>query len=421
MSTSPTFLPHPLARCVAGVGAALDDATGCDPGYVPASERRGLVVELHRQLERLKALELRLLNACDDLALDEGARSAADWFAHHTLSDRSPVVRDAALAEALEERYRLLADQVYAGGVTVEQARVIAHALDDLPTDLDPAILGRAEQHLTGLAADFPPRLLRRLGRRVLEVVAPELAEEHERKALEDAERRARAETFLLLRSRGDGCTDLRGRIPDLVATRLTTYLQAFAAPRRAHLEDRADSPGIDPETGQRMPYSRLLGQALCALLEHYPGDRLPQHGGTATTVNITVDLDDLRRRTGRAATDSGDLSIAELLRLACTADLVPWVFDTEGQPLWLGRSSRLFKPQQRRAMAMRDRECRAEGCTMPAEFCEAHHTTAWAELGPTDVDKGVLLCPWHHHRAHDTAYLVRYLPNGDIRYRRRT
>jgi Domain of unknown function (DUF222) len=145
-----------------------------------------------------------------------------------------------------------------AGAVGVEQARVIAQALDDLPRHLDPAILRRAEEHLTGLAADFPPRLLRRLGRRVLEVVAPEVAEEEERKAIEDAERRARAETFLLLRSRGDGCTDLRGRIPDLVATRLTTYLQAFAAPRRAHLEDRADAPGIDPESGRRVPYSRL-------------------------------------------------------------------------------------------------------------------------------------------------------------------
>lgn len=66
---------------------------------------------------------------------------------------------------------------------------------------------------------------MRRLGRRVLEVVAPEVAEEHERHALEDAERRARETTFLLLRGRGDGPTDVRGRIPDLLASRLTTYL----------------------------------------------------------------------------------------------------------------------------------------------------------------------------------------------------
>ena len=324
MSTSPTMLPHPVARCVAVVGAALDEAIGCDPTYVPACERRGLVVELHRQVERMKALELRLLNSCDDLAMDEGARSVSDWFAHHTRSDRQPVVRDAALAEALEERYPLLSESVHTGAVAVEQARVIARALDDLPVDLDPEVGRRAEEHLTRLAADFPPGLLRRLGRRVLEVVAPEVAEEQERKALENAELRAREATFLLLRARGDGCTDLRGRLPDPVANRLTTYLQAWVAPRRAHLPDRADTPGIDPETGRRIPYSRLLGHAFCALLENYPADLLPQHGGTATTINLTVELADLQRRTGHATTAGSsdeDVSISELLRLACTAE----------------------------------------------------------------------------------------------------
>ncbi|HEU5454214.1 MAG TPA: DUF222 domain-containing protein, partial [Nocardioides sp.] len=138
---------------------------------------------------------------------------------------------------------------------------------------------------------------------------------------------------------------------PRLGRPRLTTYLQAWSAPRRAHLGDRADSPDIDPETGRRIPYSRLLGQAFCALLEHYPADRLPQHGGTATTINLTVELDDLLRPTGCATTTDNpgeDISIDQLLRLACTADLMPSVFDSEGQPLWLGRTTRLFKPHQR-------------------------------------------------------------------------
>ena len=86
-----------------------------------------------------------------------------------------------------------------------------------------------------------------------------------------------------------------------------------------------------------------------------------------------------------------------------------------------MGRASRLFKHHQRQAMVLRDKECRAENCTMPAEFCEAHHKTAWVELGCTDVQDGVLLCSWHHHRAHDPDYRVKYLPNGDVRYRRRT
>lgn len=430
MSTDPISLPHPLLRCAVEVAAAVDDVAGCDPAYLPPGQRREVLLELVRQTERLKALQLRILHECGDLAAEEAARGVGQWFAHHTRSDRGPSVRDALLGERLTERYRALGDDVASGGASIEQARVIVEALDALPSDLDPGTLLRAETHLVGLAARFRPSQLRRLGRRILDVVAPDVAEEIERRRLEDDERRARETTSLGFRRRGDGTTDISARVPDLVATRLESYLQAFAAPRRAHLQDRTEAPGIDPETGRRVPYSRLLGQAFCTFVEQYPEDLLPQHGGTATTVNLVVDLDDLKRWTGRdgspsagASTHDGqvDVSIDELLRQACSARLVPWVFDSAGRPLRMGRASRLFKPHQRQAMVLRDKECRAESCTMPAEFCEAHHKTAWVELGCTDVEDGVLLCSWHHHRAHEPDYRVKYLPNGDVRYRRRT
>jgi hypothetical protein len=31
-----------------------------------------------------------------------------------------------------------------------------------------------------------------------------------------------------------------------------------------------------------------------------------------------------------------------------------------------------------------------------------------------------MMLCPWHHHRAHDDSYLTKKLPNGDVRFHRR-
>ncbi len=428
MTTGPTCLPHPLMRCVDEVGAALDDVVGCDPAYLPPGSKRELLLELHRQTERLKALELRVLHTCDDLAAEEAARSVGEWFAHRTRSDRGPSVRDAVLAEALDERYPALSADVTAGGASIEQARAIVEALDALPADLDPEIARKAEACLVDLATKFRPGQLRRLGRRILDTVAPEIAEERERPRLEDEERRARESTSLTFRRRGDNTSDLRAWIPDAIAQRLRNHLRSYAAPRRAHLDDRSEAPGIDPETGKRIPYSRLLGQAFCTFIENYPDDLLPQHGGTATAVNLVVDLEDLHRRTrdhraGHASTPDGDVNVSldELLREACNGRIVPWVFDTDGQPLWMWRASRLFKPHQRKAMVLRDQECRAENCTMPAEFCEAHHKTPWFTGGGTDVDDGVLLCPWHHHRAHDPDYRVKYLPSGDVRYHRRT
>ena len=89
--------------------------------------------------------------------------------------------------------------------------------------------------------------------------------------------------------------------------------------------------------------------------------------------------------------------------------------------PLDLGGSRRLFTPGQRKALLLRDRECRAAGCDIPGTWAEAHHFVPWSSGGPTDLDNAVLLCHFHHQRAHDDAYLHERLPNGDVRFTRRT
>jgi hypothetical protein len=108
--------------------------------------------------------------------------------------------------------------------------------------------------------------------------------------------------------------------------------------------------------------------------------------------------------------------------RLACTAGILPVVLGATSEILDLGRTRRLFSPAQRKALAIRDRACRAEGCDIPAAWCEAHHATnPWTHQGNTDLQDGLLLCTYHPHRAHDTHYDTPRLPNGDNRYTRRT
>jgi hypothetical protein len=170
------------------------------------------------------------------------------------------------------------------------------------------------------------------------------------------------------------------------------------------------------------LPHEVLLGRALCALLEALPAKALPTHGGGATTVVVTIDFDRLKEKVGAAELSTGDVvSASEAMRLACNADLVPLVLGGKAQPLHLGRARRLFSKEQRLAMGIRDGHCRARGCDLPAAWCEAHHKRAWCRGGKTDLDDGVLLCPWHHHRAHDPAFDTEYLLNGDVRFARRT
>jgi hypothetical protein len=113
-------------------------------------------------------------------------------------------------------------------------------------------------------------------------------------------------------------------------------------------------------------------------------------------------------------------ISAGEARRLACTAGIMPMVLSGASQPLDVGRARRFHTPAMRTALALRDRECRATGCDIPAAWCEAHHLVPWAKGGTTRLDDGVLLCGFHHHRAHDHRYQTSRLRNGDIRFHRR-
>ena len=130
-----------------------------------------------------------------------------------------------------------------------------------------------------------------------------------------------------------------------------------------------------------------------------------------------------MRTGLGLAEISTGEvITASEARRLACTAGILPAVLDGTSAPLDLGRSRRLFSPSQRKALAIRDRCCRADGCDIPAAWCEAHHGgQPWSRGGKTDLADGLLLCSFHHHRAHDPAFDTRRLPTGDVRYARRT
>ena len=404
---------HPLLEAVRACEAAFDETRGVDPLYADGPTKQALLVELTRLSARVTALRAETLAVSADLAVETGARSAGTVLALETRTSHREASAAERLGVALRDRWTAVGDAVGTGRITWEQATVLVHCLDALPDDLDPELRAKAEAHLVSEAGHFEPAALRRLGRHVLEVIAPDIADAEQERALLAEERRARAATRLSFRPRGDGSTDLYARLPDHVASRLRVYLDAFTSPRRAGLGGDVD----------RLPLVRRRGEAFCALLEHVPADGLPTHGGTATSVTVMIDLDTLRSGLGLAETSTGDtITAGEARRLACTAGILPAVLGGRGEVLDLGRSRRLFSHAQRKALAIRDRGCRAEGCEIPAAWCEAHHAAApWSRQGRTDLKDGLLLCSFHHHRAHDAAMRTDRLPDGRVRFNRRT
>ncbi len=401
-------MTHPILLCAEQIAAALAGVEGVPAAWMETDDKRAALRQLTTLSSRVESLRHALLAVSDDVAREEGARDIAAWLSVDQRLDRHDVARAVRLADAVEHRWPGLRDGFADGRVNGAQASVIAGALDDLPDHVPDAVRHKAESHLVAEAAVHGPRELRILGRRILDTVAPELGEEQERKALEREEKEARRQTRLTTRRRGDGTTDIHIRVSDAVADRLMTTLSSFTSPRR--------------ESEEKISHPQAMGHAFVALLEGLDPDRLPLHGGDATSVMVTIDLSALRDNLGAAITDGGTLVTAsEARRLACTAKIIPLVLGADSTPLDLGRSRRLFSRGQRKAMAVRDRTCRASGCDIPAAWCEAHHAVdPRSGGGKTDLADGHLLCSWHHHRAHDESYLHTRLPNGDLRFHRR-
>ena len=417
MAVQPIESGHPVVAALQACEAALDGAAEFDPLYMSAADKEAALLVKERVDAKLAALGLRIVAVADDVADRHGARDPAAWLSHATRCNPGAARAQQQLAKELE-RFERVAAGMAAGKVSVPQAKVIIQALQALPADLDLATSARAEAHLVALAEHYNPSQLKRLGRHLLAVVAPDIADAEEGRRLEEEERKAAETCRLEFASRGDGTTAVHGVLPDAAAARLRTYLEAFTSPRK--------TPGGYSEVDQ-VPHRVRLGQAFCALLEHLNPTKLPTHGGTATTVMVTITLDQLRADLATAGLIDGhldlgpNLSASEARRLACTGQIIPVVLGGDSEILDLGRAKRLFSVPQIKAMRLRDKQCKAEGCTIPAAWCEAHHVNPWSQGGNTDLKHGVLYCSFHHHRAHDTRYHLHRLPNGDHRFTRRT
>jgi hypothetical protein len=394
---------EPLDR----LDAALDQLAAIGPGFRTTDERREFLLRVARIKARAAAEEMRVLAVSGDIAEATGDRSTADWLATQTREAHGTVRRHASLADSLGSQWAQIAHALGAGDLNLAQARVIVESLEALPKDLGDDLLVKAEAYLLEQAGSFGPRELRHLGRGVLEHLAPAIAEEADYQRLLAEEEAASAATRLTMRRRGDGSTDIHARVPDATAGRLSTFLNAYTAPRRRHDE--------------RLPIERLRGEGFVALLENIPTDSLPRHGGVATTLMVIVDHDQLVSGVGVATTSTGDLMTAgQARRLACQAGVLPVVLGGKSEILDLGRTRRLVSDTIRKALNLRDRGCTATGCGMPAEFCEAHHIVPWSRGGKTSLADTKLLCSFHHHRAHDSAWQTHHHPDGRTTFNRR-
>jgi hypothetical protein len=406
---------HPIIECADDLGAALKGVASVEPAFMSVAEKQSALVGLTEVRSQLDALLARLLGASDDVAEAHGLRDAAAWLALESRTTRREARRDLALGRALEE-HPWVATALTSGALRSEQARVITNAVDALPSHVDADVRDDAEATLLGLARQHDARELKQIGKRILDVVAPEVGESHEEAVLRAEEDRATAGVELTMVDDGEGRCHGRFVVPSHVGAMMKRHLLTLANPAR-HTEDE-----LRDESGEWKPLRRRLGEALVEYVERYPVDATPQTAGVNATVVVTMTIEQLLADHATALLDDGSrMSAGQARRLACEAGIIPVVLDSKSVPLDMGRAARLFTKSQRIALGLRDGGCTAKGCETSASGCHAHHDDPWSRGGLTDLANGRLLCPRHHRLAHDSTYVMTIHADNTVTFTRRT
>src|SRR3954469_14314627 len=278
---------HQVSAAVARMREAADAVTDASVWSMDPAQTKATLVEVTRLEAQVAELKLRVAAHAGELRLgeEEGATSTATWWAHTTRQVRPTATGQVRLAHALTERTHVRA-ALAAGELRVEQAGVIIHALAKPPGDLDAELVERAERHLVAQARHHHAKELQVLGRRLLDVIAPDVADAHEARLLAREEADALAACRLTIVDDGHGQTHGRFTLPTLHGAMLKKMLLAIAAPKH---QTATHGQGVE-----RRPGPERLGRAFCELLERYPTDQLPKAGGVNAKIVVTLDHDTL-------------------------------------------------------------------------------------------------------------------------------
>ena len=352
-----------------------DDADKCGEASLWRLSDTDLVTaveQVHRLEQTLAAVKLHLIGEVDsrDLASSLRARDTAVWLRWRLRLDpgtaRQLVDQSAAL-----RRHPAVDAALHAGTIHLRQAAAICDAVDALPTtaelatsagaaalgsasggdvasegsggDADPAAVGgeaeevvsaaelaaAAEAALLDFAADFAPGPLRRLGARILDHVAPDVADRLDAIALEREERRARRQRGLTLSPPAGGLVRVHGHLTLEDATVVSAALDPLSCP----------GTGADFRNPAQLRVDALV--EVCRLAMRT--GELPDSGGEPPQLAVTVAYDPLTRVLGVGRLDGGDrLSPDAVRRLACDAQVLPVVLGGAGQVLDAGRARRI-------------------------------------------------------------------------------
>lgn len=384
-------MEHMFAAAVLQVSEAIDALARIDVGQVATADLEHGLVALHRQVCRLQG---QLTAGAATLAARDGEdEDTAGWLARRTRMGGWAARQHVLVGTRLRRLPRARA-ALAAGRIGFDHARVIATVATDDRADA----AARDEAGLVAAAARMTPSGLRRHCDAWRMTVDADNGEG----AVADVYEQRRFSV---------GDPDPDGGV---------AYCDGLLDPEGAAIVraglDAARDAGAKPDDDRTLP--QRDADALVDLARHYLQTAdAPIRGGRRPHVLLRTDLDDLRRRVGPAQLlhgRGGQYITAEAARrLACDANVSRVITDGPSIVVDVGHATRSIPAGTRKALVARDGGCRGEHCEARTAICEGHHRRHWVDGGPTELANLVLLCPYHHHRAHHGGWVLTRDPDG--------
>ena len=181
------------------------------------------------------------------------------------------------------------------------------------------------------------------------------------------------------------------------------------------------DQEDVTAETSEpRASFSARRADAIAEMAESYLANG-PASSSTAdryqVMIHVTAETNNGAETTNNYLENGPHVSAETSRRIACDSSISILHEDQNGQPLNIGRKSRVIPPAMRRALRARDEGCRFPGCTHKY-FIDGHHIRHWADGGEPSLENLVQLCRYHHRLVHEGGFICERHDDGQVLFR---
>lgn len=181
------------------------------------------------------------------------------------------------------------------------------------------------------------------------------------------------------------------------------------------------DQEDVTAESSEpRASFSARRADAIAEMAESYLANG-PASSSTAdryqVMIHVTAETNNGAETTNNYLENGPHVSAETSRRIACDSSISILHEDQNGQPLNIGRKSRVIPPAMRRALRARDEGCRFPGCTHKY-FIDGHHIEHWADGGETSLENLVQLCRHHHRLVHEGGFICERHDDGQVLFR---